>query len=259
MSATYAFATDSQYFVEKSSSLGRTSLREEFVFTPTRLKTAFKMALACSVVMTLGFVFNWEYVYLGMIMPIFFNRQDIRFDLRQLHVAAAAVVCIGLSYYLSLNFSQNPIVFGLVLGSLLTLTSALTTLPTFGPCIFIGQAITSPVLVIYFYRLAPPQHVFFALSAVYFLGYLTVLVVNYLIWPYSPREEWDERLQRVMRMCRQSYAGWFALPGGDGDRLERPNRLDRQLFRLLESLDSLKPADEADPGPELRARAFTRV
>ena len=116
MSATSAFATDSQYFVEKSSSLGRASLREEFIFTPTRLKTAFKMALGCSVAMTLGFVLNWDFVYLAMILPVFFNRQDVRLDLRQLNFTAAAAVCIGLLYYLALNFSQDPILFGLILG-----------------------------------------------------------------------------------------------------------------------------------------------
>src|SRR5580658_2302184 len=129
MTAPSAYSTDSQYFDEISSSLGRASLREEFIFTPTRFKTAFKMALACSVVMTLGFTLNWDYVYLGMIMPIFFNRQDARFDLRQLHVTVGAAACIGTLYYLSLNFSQDPILFGLALGGLLTLTGALMTIP----------------------------------------------------------------------------------------------------------------------------------
>ncbi|HEY3897151.1 MAG TPA: FUSC family protein [Chthoniobacter sp.] len=259
MSATSAFATDSQCFDELSSSLGRSSVREEFVFTPTRLKTAFKLALACSVAMTLGFVFNWDYVYLAMVLPILFNRQDTRFDLRQLHVTVIGAACIGTLYYLCLNLSQNPIVFGLVLGGLLVTTGAMSTIPIFGPCIAIAQAMTSAVLVVYFYRLGPPQNVFFALTMVHLVGYLTVLTVNYLLWPYSPRQEWDERLGQVTRRCRRAYAEWFAQPGGDGGRLQRPNRLDRQVFRLLELLDTLQPADAADPGVELRARATAQV
>ena len=259
MSALPAFATDSQYFDEMSSSLGRASLREEFVFTPTRLKTALKMALGCAVAMSLGFAFNWDYVYLGMVLPILYNRQDTRFDLRQLHVTMVAACLIATLYYLILNFSQSPIVFGLVLGGLLIVTGALTTIPIFGPCIAISQVMTSAVLVVYFYRLTPPQNVFFALTVVNLLGYVTTLAVNYLIWPYSPRQEWDERLRRVTRTCRRAYAEWFARPGGDGGRLQRPNRQDRQIFRLLELLDTLKPTDEADPGVELRTRAMRRV
>ena len=259
MSAPTAYSTDSQYFDELSSSLGKASLREEFIFTATRFKTAFKVALACSVVMTLGFTFNWDYVSLGMILPIFFNRQDTRYDLRQLHVTVGAAACIGTLYYLCLNFSQDPILFGLVLGGLLTLTGALTTIPVFGPCIAIAQAITSPAMVVYFYHLTPPQNVFFALTVIHGVGYLTVLTVNYLLWPYSPRQEWDERLQRITRVCRRSYAQWFARPSGAGGRLQRPNRLDRQIFRLLEHLDTLQPTDAADRGRELRAQAAARM
>jgi uncharacterized membrane protein YccC len=258
MAAISPYSTDSQYFDEVSSSLGWVSVWEECVYTPTRLKTAFKMALGCTIVMVLGFTFNWDYVFLGMIPVVLFNRQDARFDLRQLLFAACITGCVGSVLYWSLNFSQDPIVFGLVLAAVTVPLGALMTIPVFGPCFLMGQIIPIVVLVLYFDRLATAKNVFFAVTVVACLGLVTVLVVNYILWPYSPRQEWDERLRNLVRTYRDAYAHWFRRPG-NGGRVQRPNPLDRQVFALIELLDTLKPVDPMDMGLKLRARAATRM
>jgi uncharacterized membrane protein YccC len=259
MRAASSFSTGSQSFGERTSSFEWASVRYEFAWSPTRLKTAFKLALGSTLVMVLAFTFNWSSVATAMVVPLLFNRPDNRYDLRQMLWAAGATACISLFFYLSLNLSQNPLCFGLLLGGGLILHGAMTTLPTFGPCFAIAQVVGSSVLVLYFYEPNPTAGVFFALTVSTALGYAVVLAVNYLIWPYSPREVWDERLRSAWCECRRAYARWFAAPGRNGRPLERPNSLDRQTVQLLGLLSRITPTDGADKGPELRTLAATRV
>lgn len=258
-----AYATRSQRFEERPPSFAWTVLRQELAFSRVRWQSAFKPALSVTLAIVLGYTFSWTGLSTAAIPPLLLSRQDVRYDLRQSLWTMAATAALGSFYYLSLNFSQGLWWFFLVLGGGLTVSGALSTLPNVGQAIGTAQIVTTSVLVTYFYVPNPPrQNLFLPTTVELLLGFGLALGVNNLLWPYSPRREWDERFERTWAECRRACARWFAdveTPVGDG-RLRRPNRLDRQLEAVLSLLhEKIKPTHEADPGPAVRAAAAVRL
>jgi hypothetical protein len=83
MPAASSFSSGSQLFCERAPIFEWASVHRDFAFSPTRLKTAFKIALECTVCMVLAFSFNWHSAFLAVLLAVLVNRPDIRFDLRQ--------------------------------------------------------------------------------------------------------------------------------------------------------------------------------
>ena len=260
MSSKSLSTTETEYLAERPPSLAWASIRQEFAPSRTRIRSAVRLALACTVALIFSFIFNWSPASNAMIPPLLLNRPDVRYDLRQALWAIASVTVMAAFYYWSLNFSQRPLWFGLVLGSGLVLHGALTTLPTIGQSLSIGQVIPSSLLANYFYLPNVRQSLFLPLLVELVLGFGVALTIDYLVWPYSPRKEWDERFRRAWGKCRRAAAAWFAGETPAGGLMQRPDPLDRQLEEVLGLLNnSIKPVDEADPGPAIRRAAARKL
>ena len=258
--ATPPYHTDTQLLGERPGSFTWASVRQEFAPSATRIQSAARLALGCTLALVLAFIFNWTPVSNAMIPPLLLNRPDARYDLQQSLWTVGSTAVMGMFFYWTLNFSQNPPLFFLVLGGGLLLHGALTTLPKVGPSLSIGQVITSSVLATYFYAPNQREGVFLPLAMELTLGFSVALLVNSLCWPYSPRREWDERFRRAWGVCRESCAQWFAGEEPEGGVARRPGPLDRQLEELLGLIhDSIKPVDAADPGPSVRRAAARRL
>ena len=254
--ATPPYQTDTQLLGERPGSFAWASVRQEFAPSATRIQSAARLALGCTLALVLAFLFNWTPVSNAMIPPLLLNRPDARYDLQQSLWTIASTAVMGMFFYWTLNFSQNVPTFALVLGGGLLLHGALTTLPKVGPSLSIGQVITSSVLATYFYAPNRREGVFLPLAMELTLGFSVALLVNSLCWPYSPRREWDERFRRAWGVCRESCARWFAGGEPEGGVVRRPGPLDRQLEELLGLFhDSIKPVDAADPGLTVRRAA----
>ena len=253
------YSSRSQTFDERPATFSWASVRQEFAGSPTRVQSALRMAVGCTVSLLLAFLFNWSPVSTALIPSLLLNRPDVRYDLPQALWTAGAAAASGLFFYWTLNFSQDPLWFALVLGGGLTVFGALTTLPTVGPAFSIGQVLSSSVLANDFYAPNAPSGVFLPLAVELTLGFSVALLVEAVVWPYSPRREWDERFRRAWGECRKACAGWFA-----GEELEeagqRPGKLDRQLEDVLGLLhERIQPVDPADQGQVIRRAASRRL
>ena len=258
--ANASFSTASQQFGERPPSFSWASLRQEFAASPVRFQSAFRLALGCTVALCLALFFNWAPASNALIPSLLLNRPDVRYDLRQSLWAIGSVVVMGMFYYWSLNYSQSLPWFFLVLGGGVFLHASLTTLPTVGPSLSIGQVIASAVLAEYFYAPNARQDVFLPFFSSLALGFGVALAINSVVFPYSPRREWDHRFRHAWNECRQTLARWFAGEEPVGGRTARPGKLDRQLEEVLGLLhDRIKPVDAADPGPAVRQAAARRL
>lgn len=250
------FATRTQQIGERPPSFAPASLLQEFAPSPTRVKSALRLALGCTVALCLAFLFNWNPASNAMVPPLLLNRSDVRFDLRQSLFAIGSMWVMGAFFYWSLNYVQSLPWFFLVLGAGLFVHAALTTLPGLGPSFSIGQVVSSALLVQYFYEANPRQDVFLPFFSSLVLGFAVALAVNTVVFPYSPRREWDERMRRAWNACRESLAHWFDGKEPAERPAKRPGKLDRQLEEALGPLsEQIKPVDAADPGPAVRQAA----
>lgn len=258
--ADHPFSTALQRLGERPASFSWASVRQEFAPSPTRVHSAVKLALGGTITLVLAYWFNWSSPANAMVPPLLLNRPDIRYDLRQSLVAGTSAAVMGSFYYWSLNFSQAPLWFALVLGGGLLCYGALTTLPGIGQSLSIGQVIPSLVLALYFYAPNAREALYFPRTMELLLGFTVAIGVNGLLWPYSPRKEWDERFRRAWSECRQMTARWFAGEEPIGGKVHRPDSLDRQLEEALGLLgERIKPTDPADEGPAVRTAAVRRL
>ena len=252
------YCTESQSFEERPATFSWASLRSEFTFTPLRMKTALKVAIGATLALFLACAFNWKSAGLAMVMSPLFDRPDTRFDLQQSIAAAIATAALSTFLYWTLNWSQEPLIFGLLVGGVLIVYGGLTTLPVYGFCFAMAQVVGASTLALDFYQPNPPQDVFMPLTAIIGLGFGTMFAVNFFLWPYSPREAFDERLRLAWEECRVQIALWQTRPGGSG-QLRRPDPLDLRILELLTSSTTLTSTDPADEGPQLRVNAVRRL
>ena len=260
ITAGSAFSTPSQQFGERPPSFSWASLRQEFAASPTRVQSAFRLALGCTVALCLALLFNWAPASNALIPSLLLNRPDVRYDLRQSLWAIGSVAVMGMFYYWSLNYVQSLPWFFLVLGGGVFLHATLTTLPTVGPSLSIGQVIASAVIAGYFYAPNARQDVFLPFFSALVLGFGVALAVNSMVFPYSPRREWDERFRRAWGVCGRALAQWFAGEEPEGGIAQRPGKLDRQWEEVLGLLNQrIKPVDAADPGLAVRQAATRRL
>ena len=231
------------------------SLRQEFALTPTRLRSAVKFALGTTLVMVLAFLFNWP-AATGMAVALVITRSDSHYDLPQALVAAFTAGVAGAFYYWSLRYSQNLPLFVLVLGGGFIVLGALTTLPGFGVAISIGMVAGSSLLTGYFYQPNARSFLFLPFTSQLLLGFAAPLVVQFALWPYSPRQEWDESFRRIWNECRRVCARWFA-----GEQAPaRPDALDHQTKEIFGlTSQRVHPVDPADEGVAIRTAASRRI
>ncbi len=227
------------------------SLRQEFAPTPTRLRSAFKFALCATLVMVLAFFFNWP-AALAMVGPLLLTRSDQRYDLPQAVAAVFVTWGMAMFYYWSLRYSQNLPLFILVLGGVLMVSGALGTLPGIGVSVNLGTAPCISALATYFFEPDPRGPLFLPIASQLLIGYLLALMVQFVLWPYSPRRDWDESFQRLWAECRSVCARWFA----DEASPFRPDTLDHQAKEVMGlSSQRIGLVDAADEGVMIRKAA----
>ena len=255
MAARHPSAASFPLLGERPGTFSWWSLRQEFAPTPIRLRSAVKLGLGATVAMVLAFLFNWP-ASLAMTVPLLITRPDSRYDLLQALTAALASWVAGAFSYWALGYSQNLPLFILVLGGGLMVLGALTTLPAVGVPIIIGVVNGVAVLPTYFYQPDARGSLFLPFTCELMLGYAVALVVQFAVWPYSPRREWDESLLRIWTDSRQACARWF-----DGEQAPgRPDGLDHQVKEIIGlSSQRVHPTDPADAGVTIRLAASHQV
>ena len=253
-------STRSQTFEERPATFSWASVRQDFASSPTRVQSAFKLALGCSLTMIVAFLFDWPSPATAMIPPLLLSRADIRYDLRQSLCAGGWALVMGSFYVWSLNFSQSPLWFALVLGSGLVVSGTLNRLPSIGSALSIGQVVPSVVLANYFFAPNARQGIFLPTTMELTLGFGVAIAVSYLFWPYAPRQEWDQRFRRAWEVCRRHMQAWFAQDESARTLARRPGPLDRQLEETLALLtDRIKAVDHADEGAAVRQAAARQL
>lgn len=250
-----SYSASPQWLGERPGTFSWWSLRQEFAPTPTRLRSAVKFALGATLTMAVAFLFNWP-AAVAMNPSLLLTRPDSRYDLPQALVAISTTLVAGMFYYWALNYSQTLPLFILVLGSGLIVLGALTTLPGIGVPISIGMVTCIAVLPTYFYQANAQGALFLPITSELVFGYVVALAVQFALWPYSPRQEWDESSLRLWTECRRVCARWFA---GELSPA-RPDELDHQAKEVVGlSSQRVKPEDPADDGVTVRTAASRRI
>ena len=228
------------------------TLRGELNPSAPRVRSALKLALAGTITLALVFQFDWPSPGTALLTVLLIGRPDSRLDFYEAMLAALASLVIGTIYYLMLNLVQDPPWFCLALCGVFTTLGALSVTPKVGKIVSYGLVTPAAVLVNRFYEPNQVGTLFFPTTLQMLLGFTVALAVNSLLWPYSPRREWDEQCARTGRDCRRACVRWFA---GGAQPPEATSWLDR-FFRLnLDTLSRIIPTDAGDPGLRVRAQA----
>ncbi len=229
------------------------ALAGEFDLDPRRLQNAVKVALAAVATMVVAFVYDWPSPALAMLATVVITRPDFHLASGTTLVLVAAALLSGLVGTLVLNLSQDPLPCCLVLGGWVTLFGALSLTQPLGPVFLVTAQIAALVFVLGFRNPDPVTTVAFARTAELLLGGGLALLVNRLVWPYSPTAEWERQFRRAWAGARADAARLFAAPGEPGTAAGRLTRFLTTQLLLLGKAQQENPADRA--GHALRARA----